>query len=107
MTRPSRLGLYADLVPVLDAMLDAGGGTYTLATPGDAVHWRQRVYKFRLQYQKEIGPSRYDTLVLRRPRGNEVDVDIRRPAGLFTPRPGPSPYDDEAFAISRKLLGDD
>jgi hypothetical protein len=106
----SKLSLFSDLPPILDAIVAAGGGTYTLATPGDATHWRQRVYQFRLAYQQELGPSPYDVLVLHRPRGCEVDISLRRAAGVFTPRVAPAvgdKYEDEAFALARRMLGDE
>lgn len=116
MTRTSRLGLYADLQPVLDAAIAAGGGTYTLATHGDAVHWRQRVYKFRKLWQQERGPSRYDALLLRRipDDSSEVIMEVRVAQGIFTPgftAPPPSiagldAAEDAAFALARRLVGE-
>jgi hypothetical protein len=117
MTRPSRLGIYADLQPVLDAALAAGGGSYTLATRGDAVHWRQRAYKFRIAYAREHGtPNRYDALLLRRippagsPDDNVVTIEVRQATGLFTPSVTRAPQADaltaDALAIAKRLLGE-
>lgn len=106
MTR-SRLGLYSDLPPILDAIIAAGGGTYALQSPGDAIHWRQRVYKFRKAFQQETGSARYDQLILARPAGNLVEVSLRRAAGIFTPatpRAAGDKYEDEAFGLAARIL---
>lgn len=104
------LSLYADLIPVLDAAIEAGGGSYTLATFNDAVSWRHRVYKFRKAYRTQLGPSKYDALVLRRVAAgtSEVQIDLRRPSGVFTPAQ-PSfddPLEAEARALRKQLFGE-
>jgi len=38
---------YKDVWDVIDSALARGGARYKLATPGAAVHWRQRAYVFR------------------------------------------------------------
>lgn len=86
--RPNRLGMYADIQPILDAALSAGGGSYTLPTHGAAVHWRQRAYKFRKLYAETYAQvSKYDRLSL--PRVEEtsstVNIVVRVGTGTFTP----------------------
>jgi hypothetical protein len=78
MNKPNRLGMYADVQPILDAALLAGGGSYTLFTHGEAVSWRQRAYKFRKLYAETIASvSKYDTLTLPRLQPNSATVEIR------------------------------
>ena len=90
MSKANRLGVYADVRQVLDAALASGGGKLQCATHGEAVHWRQRAYRFRKLYAEQLGPkgmSEYDVLVLPilQPDSGEVVIQIRQPAGTFTP----------------------
>ena len=119
MTKPRsiRLGMFADLVPILDAALAANGGTYCLPSHGAAVHWRQRAYKFRKMYAETYGgASKYDTLTLPRiePEQSHVVIKVNQPAGVFSPN-NPVAVLDEAFdddllgaaeAFAKRLTGD-
>lgn len=116
MTKSNRLGIYADVRAVLDQALEAGGGAFMCATHGEAVHWRQRAYRFRKLYAETLGPramSPYDTLVLPRlAEGSaEVIITIRQTAGVFTPaNDGLAPTSNDelleaAEALARRLGG--
>lgn len=117
MSKSNRLGIYADVRQVLDAALAAGGGTFQCETPGAAVHWRQRAYRFRKLYAETLGPSKmspYDVLVLPRlaPDSSEVVITIRQTAGVFMPASdglAPTSNDDlmeAAEALRRRLEND-
>lgn len=117
MTRSNRLGMYADIRFVLDQALASGGGSFQCATPGAAVHWRQRAYKFRKLYAETLGPramSQYDVLVLPRlaPDSCVVEIQIRQHAGTFIPNEdvglAPTTNDElleAAESLARKLGG--
>lgn len=116
MTKANRLGMYADVRAVLDAALEHGGGTFTAADHGAAVHWRQRAYRFRKAYAEMLGPkgmSPYDVLVLPRlaDGASEVVINIRQTAGTFTPaNDGLSPTSNDelleaAESLRRRLEG--
>lgn len=100
--RSNRLGMYADIRAILDAALAAGGGTYECESTGQAIHWRQRAYRFRKLYAELLGPSQespYDTLTMPRCDGPTVSIVLRRQVGRFTPN-------NEPVEVS-ELLGDD
>lgn len=87
---PNRLGMYSDVKQVLDACLETNGGTYTLSTYGEAVHWRQRAYRFRKLFAETLKShelSPYDVLTL--PRIVEdtsvVVINLQQAKGTFTP----------------------
>lgn len=110
MTKPraNRLGMYSDVRAVLDQALEHGGGEFTCETYGAAVHWRQRVYKFRKLYAETLGPkaeSPYDQLVLGRilPGENVVQIRIRQRQGVFTPASGATLPVDPLEAEARRL----
>lgn len=89
-SRSNRLGMFADVREVLDSALAHGGGSFQCATHGDAIHWRQRAYRFRKLYAETIGPkamSPYDVLVLPRVPDDSatVIITVRQTAGIFTP----------------------
>jgi hypothetical protein len=116
--KPARLGIYADVQEVLDAALVAGGGTYACESSGEAIHWRQRAYKFRKLYAETVGFSPYDKLVLPRIRGTEVEIRLRRQVGRFVPSSlpilpepkKPKIEEDDLFAEASRLareLGDE
>lgn len=120
MTRPkaNRLGMYSDLRPVLDAALAHDGGSYNCATHGDAIHWRQRAYRFRKLFAELSGAkneSRYDVIVMPRiPEDSAtVVIRIRRASGLFVPNNAEptfgitmgDPLFEEAEAIAKALEG--
>lgn len=101
--KPNRLGMYADLRPILDAALLHGGGTYECADHGQAVHWRQRAYQFRKLFAELYGLrefSIYDKIIMPRvpPESSTVTIRIREAAGTFTPAGDP---------IAEPLMGDD
>lgn len=111
--KPSnRLGMYADVRQILDAALAAGGGSYECGTHGQAVHWRQRAYKFRKLYAEILGvgvQSEYDMLVMPRvdPDSSTVDIHIRKQVGVFRaaeePAMLPTADDDPLFDIATDL----
>lgn len=107
--KPSnRLGMYADVRQILDAALAAGGGSYECGTHGQAVHWRQRAYKFRKLYAEILGvgqQSEYDMLVMPRVEANSatVEIHIRKQVGSFRPAAEPvfiPTVDDQLFDIA-------
>lgn len=113
MTKPrsNRLGMYADVRQVLDAALSAGGGSYECGTHGQAVHWRQRAYRFRKLYAETMGLSReseYDCLVMPRvdPDSSVVTIQKRAQVGIFVPTNEPTGdvlMDDPLFAEAEEL----
>jgi len=107
-----RLGTFADLIPILDAALSCGGGTYELATPGQAVNWRHRCYKFMKAFAEVNGFSKYDALTFPRlaPGSSLVVIKIKQATGTFTPAgPATQPtsaaddLDDAAAKFARSL----
>lgn len=119
MTKPrsNRLGMYDDLRPVLDAALEHGGGMYECATHGDAIHWRQRAYRFRKLYAEVHGlknSSKYDVLMMPRipDDSSTVIIQIRKPVGVFVPNESRTdfvstdPLFEEAEALARRLEGE-
>lgn len=114
-SKANRLGMYADLISILDAALASGGGTYTLADYGQAVHWRQRCYQFRKLYAETMSfNSKYDTLSFPRITEGSSSVIIRmiEARGSFTPAREitlPQVVDDDllsAAEIFAQKLGD-
>jgi len=109
--RPNRLGMYADLIPVLDAALASGGGSYALLSHGQAVHWRQRAYTFRKLYAETINAnSKYDQLTLPRIEENSsvVVMRLRNPMGNFTPASNIVPIldaglDDDLLSVAEEF----
>lgn len=105
----SRISQFFDVKHVADEALAAGGGAYTLPTHGDAVHWRQRFYRFRKAWHREFNDTTYDSIILRRVADGStvVQIEIQRVIGTFVP--GPQPTSDlfaEAELFARKLKGD-
>lgn len=112
--RPNRLGMYADVREVLDAALASGGGSYTLANDGAAVHWRQRAYRFRKMFAETLPPhelSPYDALMMPKivEGSGTVVIRLSAPKGVFqpnfVPEDTPSADDllDEALALAERL----
>lgn len=77
MTRRNRYStaVFADIYPVLDALIEAGGGFVQCGTEKAAYKWRHRAYQARsalvrqLQLQNELVPgyapeTKYDEVVL-------------------------------------------
>lgn len=54
MTLPKSIALYNDVATVLAALLQAGGGTYTLPDKRAAVRFRSRCNKYRQLLREEI-----------------------------------------------------
>ena len=104
-SQPNRLGMYDDVRQILDAALASGGGSFVLTTYGQAVHWRQRAYKFRKLYaetlssDKSLAMSPYDRLTM--PRIDEgcstVVIRVREITGTFTPNR--EPYNSVEIAV--------
>lgn len=117
MPRAPRLSIYDDVRAILDESLRVGGGSFTLATHGQAVHWRHRAYKFRKLYAETLPTiSPYDRLIFPRipPESSTVVIELRQQTGLFLPKetewqlPETKPLDDLeeiALALARKLEG--
>lgn len=108
MTKSNRLGMYADVRQVLDSALAHGGGEFECATHGDAVHWRQRAYKFRKAYAETLGPkamSPYDILVLPRlqPGSSTVVILVRQSAGTFRPAGASTEAPDDLLDFAANL----
>lgn len=110
--RSNRLGMYADVRQILDAALQSGGGSYECPDHGQAVHWRQRAYRFRKLYAEILGvdeESVYDCIVMPRIEQDSatVMIKVRRQVGRFTPsEDGPSPVaplPDELFDVAAEL----
>jgi hypothetical protein len=105
----NRLGMYDDVRQILDAALASGGGEFALTTYGQAVHWRQRAYKFRKLYaetlasDKSLAMSPYDRLTMPRidEGSNVVVIKVREIVGTFTPNR--EPYN----AVEVPVAGDD
>lgn len=117
MTKSNRLGIFADIRAVLDEALAHGGGTFTCADYGSAVHWRQRAYRFRKLYAETLPPramSPYDVLVLPRlaADSSEVVINVRQTGGVFTPAgDGLAPTNNDelleaAESLRRRLEGE-
>lgn len=115
MIRSNRLGMYQDVREVLDAALAAGGGAYECETHGQAVHWRQRAYRFRKLYAEQYGGvSPYDALVLPRCDDATVYINLRKQVGVFKPAnkmPEPEPMFEsdpllDAAELFARKLGD-
>lgn len=113
MAKPAnqRLGLYTDVRAVLDAALAAGGGSVTLPTHGDAIHWRHRAYKFRKVYAETSPLSPYDALTMPKIPKDSCVVEIKKtaPPAVFTPAEGETPLPlevetPEAAAETDELL---
>lgn len=124
-TIANRLGMYDDVRQILDAALQSGGGSFELPTYGQAVHWRQRAYKFRKLYaetlssDKSLAMSPYDRLTMPRieKETSTVIINVREITGTFTPnREGAAPMampviGDDLFeaarSIAQKIKGGD
>lgn len=110
--RPSA---FTDVKQVLDEALRLGGGTYVLATHGEAVNFRHRAYKFRKSYFETFRDPKYDALTLPRidPESTEVVINVAKAKGLFVPHEGeaithPTTSLDEAAAqLAEKILKGD
>lgn len=106
--RSNRLGMYSDVRAILDAALAAGGGEYECATHGEAIHWRQRAYRFRKLFAETIAPreSHYDSIVMPRPQESIVRITVRQQVGVFRPAEGQAPpvFDDDPLADAAAAL---
>ena len=61
-------GRFLKAKAVLDAVLKAGGGEFIANSEGEAVHVRQKCYRFRTWYRQNRGISSYDDLEISRNR---------------------------------------
>ena len=116
-SQPNRLGLYDDVRQILDAALAAGGGEFKLTTHGQAVHWRQRAYKFRKLYAQTLSAddsfsmSPYDRLTMPTipDDSSTVVINVREIVGEFTPNREPyKPMEvpvpgDELFDVAKGI----
>lgn len=96
MTKPksNRLGMYSDVRQIMNAVLESGGGSYKLDTYGQAVHWRQRAYRFRKLYAEVHdlkNESKYDAITMPRIKAGSstVVLTLRTVTGSFTPTDNP------------------
>lgn len=117
-TSANRLGLYDDVRQILDAAMASGGGEFVLTTHGQAVHWRQRAYKFRklfatiLSQDKSLAMSPYDRLTMPQipDDSSTVIINVREIVGTFTPnREGYVPTQvavpgDELFDVAADIV---
>jgi len=117
----NRLGMYAEVRQILDAALANGGGRYECPTHGQAVHWRQRAYKFRKLYAETMATSDsfsmspYDRLTMPQipEDSSTVIINIRESIGKFIPNRDPSdvtyvpvpgdPLFDVAAGLAKKI----
>jgi hypothetical protein len=122
-SQPNRLGLFDDVRAILDTALTSGGGEFELSSHGQAVHWRQRAYKFRKEYAKilmandSLSMSPYDrlTMPIIPKDSSTVVIKVREIIGTFTPNREPySPVEvpvigddllDVAKDIAKKIKG--
>lgn len=105
-TGQNRLGMYEDVKAILDAALSSGGGSVELATPGAAVHWRHRAYKFRKLFAETTKSSPYDALTFPRLTPGSCVVEIRplaQPA-IFKPADGAIPITSSEADPDDELL---
>lgn len=118
---------FKDVSVILDAAIEAGGGTYRLPTPAKATKWRARAYSLRallLRLDEErkaqlvgVAPSTvYDGVILRIYPEDPcaVHIEMSAPEGILTRLDGtplgygmPSEQDEleEAAADLLKELG--
>lgn len=116
-TIANRLGMFDDVRQILDAAIASGGGSLELPSYGQAVHWRQRAYKFRKLYAQTLASddsfsmSPYDRLTLPKLDDDScvVIIKVREAVGTFTPNREPyQPVDvpvvgDELFEAARSI----
>lgn len=108
-TPANRLGMYDDVRAILDAAMQSGGGSLELPSYGQAVHWRQRAYKFRKLYaeilaqDKSLAMSPYDRLTLPKIALDDCTVVIRVREAIGTFTPNREPY----TPVDMPVIGDD
>lgn len=61
-------GRFLKVKAVLDAVLKARGGEFIANSEGEAIHVRQKCYRFRTWYRNNRGVSSYDDLEISRDR---------------------------------------
>jgi len=88
------IGAYADIPPVLDAAIAAGGATFRLSTSGQAYRWRTRAYYYRklLHEQQAIRLANildsrstftpYDSIRMTI-SGDTVNISVEGPPGVL------------------------
>jgi len=81
------LAMFEDVKEILDQALASGGGEVTLASPGQAVRWRQRAYQFRKLMRGKVDYSIYDRLTLNKLEDGSAVVTIKviQQAAVFAP----------------------
>lgn len=95
---PRTIGQFADVAAVLDTAIKMNGARYTLATPGQAVNWRQRAYTLRRLLQQQDAAAKaatpgatvttkYDGIVLRL-QENIVLIEVLKPTGILESNDG-------------------
>lgn len=84
MPLPRQLGAYPLEREVLDIVLTRNEVMeYELATPGEAVHFRQRLNRFR-QLAREEGEKKYDRLVFGLDKGSrKIKFDFVKAKGFL------------------------
>lgn len=114
MNRNTIRNQFLDVAQVLEAAINAGGGTYKTETKGQAVAFRHRAYTFMKKYREAdaLNVSHYDKLLLRAIHPDEptlVKIELRKAKGSFTPANTTEPEVEdpalEAALSVRKSLG--
>ena len=88
MAKATGLAIFTDVQEVADLVLEHNGGNYECETYGQAVHFVQRFYKFRVKYRKIYGePCPYDKFIAGKISEGETTVRfrLRQHVGTFTP----------------------
>lgn len=65
MPLSKNLNTYADVKEILDTAHKAGGASYTLSSPNEALRWRQRAYYYRTLLFNRDSFTKYDSMKLR------------------------------------------
>lgn len=90
MPLSSNLNTYADVAAVLEPVANAGGrASYELPTPGKAIRWRQRAYKYRELLQKELQRAAHRGAIVPRTPYDTMRLDLKGPLVLIDMVPEP------------------
>lgn len=113
------ISAYQDEKKILDAALASGGGTLQFETPGQAIHFRQRVYTLRKILRENASPamSPFDRLTIPslKKGQTEVRIEVSKIKAEFVPDPTGQPVvpdmaevpeDDPLLVEALKIAGD-